>query len=93
MAQHASPNVTGHTDDLRAQLRNASADRRDDEAAGKAVDAFGDRLEERRVLVALGTRLVELLPLLQILEVSPDGRRNFGDGPLYFHSRMRSRYA
>src|SRR5439155_23938867 len=25
MAQHARPNVTGHTDDLRAQLRNASA--------------------------------------------------------------------
>src|SRR3954464_7207914 len=25
MAQHASPNVTGHTDDLRAQFRNASA--------------------------------------------------------------------
>src|SRR5258706_14675425 len=25
MAQHASPNVTGHTDDFRAQFRNASA--------------------------------------------------------------------
>src|SRR6185503_4660751 len=25
IAQHARPNVTGHTDDLRAQLRNASA--------------------------------------------------------------------
>ena len=25
MAQHARPNDTGHTDDLRAQLRNASA--------------------------------------------------------------------
>ena len=25
IAQHASPNVTGHTEDLRAQLRNASA--------------------------------------------------------------------
>src|SRR5688572_23069580 len=25
MAQQASPNVTGHTDDLRAQFRNASA--------------------------------------------------------------------
>src|SRR5678809_259067 len=25
MAQHANPKVTGHTDDLRAQFRNASA--------------------------------------------------------------------
>src|SRR6188508_3160620 len=25
MAQHASPNVTGHTDDFRAQFRNESA--------------------------------------------------------------------
>src|ERR1051325_3149616 len=25
MAQHARPNVTGHTDDFRAQFRNASA--------------------------------------------------------------------
>ncbi len=46
MAQQARPNVTGHTDDLRAQLRNASARRRDDEAAGKAVDALGDGLEQ-----------------------------------------------
>ena len=72
IAQHARPNVTGHTDDLRAQLKKRVGGGRDDEAAGKAVDAFGDRLEERGVLVALGPLLVQLLPLLKILEVPPD---------------------
>ena len=93
MAQHARPNVTGHTDDLRAQFEEAVGHRGNDEAAGKAVNAFGDRLEERRVLVALGPLLMELLPLLKVLDVPPDGRGNCGDRRFYFHSRMRSRYA
>ena len=94
MAQHARPNVTGHTDDLRAQLKKRVGDGGEREAAGKAVDALGHLLEERRVLVArLRALLVKRLPLLEILDVSPDRDRNHGDGRLYFHSRMPSRYA
>ena len=45
MAQQASPNVTGHTDDLRAQLRNASAavvtTARTDQEARKLLQLIG----------------------------------------------------
>ena len=39
-------------------------------------DAVFERFEKRGVLVAFGPCLVELLPLLKILELGPDGGRN-----------------
>ena len=58
------------------------------------MNAFGDALEERRVLVALGPLLVERFPLLEILEVSPDLDGKLWNGTLYCcHSKMRSLYA
>src|SRR6266540_2467046 len=64
-----------------------------DETTREIEDAVFDGLEERRVLVALGPRLVELLPLLEVLELGPDGGRNLRDRSFYFHSRMPSRSA
>jgi hypothetical protein len=67
--------------------------RRDGEATGKVVDPLGEADEGFGVLVPLGPLLVELFPFLEILEISPDGRRNDGDWGFYCHSRIRSRYA
>src|SRR5215468_6166624 len=53
----------------------------------------GHALEEPGVLVALRPLLVELLPLLEILELGPDGGGNLRGWRLYFHSRMPSRSA
>ncbi len=90
MAQHASPNVTGHTDDFLAQLRNESATVVRAKPAGEVEDALGGLLEQRGVLVAFRTLLVVLLPLLKILELRPDRRRDLRRGGLYFHSRIPS---
>src|SRR5215475_287244 len=65
----------------------------DDEAAGKVVDPLFHALEEPGVLVTLRTLLVELLPLLEILELGPDGGGNLRSRRLYFHSKMPSRSA
>ena len=62
IAQQASPKVTGHTEDLRAQLRTASATPVADEAAREVEDALGGALEERGVLVALRALLVDTSP-------------------------------
>src|SRR5688572_24143994 len=58
-------------------VEKAVRHRGDDEAAGKAVNALGDALEERGVFVVIGPLLAELFPFLEILEASPDGGRYF----------------
>ena len=77
--------------------------RGDDKPARKTVNALCHRLEERGVLVPFRPLLSQPFVLLKIFDVSPDWRWDDRDrwfrfhfalvGRLYFHSRMRSRYA
>src|SRR5215470_1888858 len=65
----------------------------DDPPARHVVDRIGNRRQGLRRLVSLRSRLAVLLPLLQVLDVTPDRRRDLGDRGFYFHSRIPSRYA
>src|SRR6185295_18436054 len=60
------------------------------EAAGEVLDPLREALEQGRVLVAFRTLLVELLPLLEILELGPDGRWDLRRRRFYFHASIPS---
>src|SRR5262249_43877157 len=65
----------------------------EDPPARHVMDGVGEGGQSIRRLVALGSDLVVLLPLLEILDITPDRSRHLGYGTLYFHSNTPPRSA
>ena len=92
MAQQARPNVTGHTDDFRAQLKNASATVVTTKPPGKLwMPSVTLTRRAAECLSPSGRCWWSCSHSWRSLKFLQMGAGISGTGRLYCHSRMRSR--